>query len=176
MKPIPGVKLSDFTVNAGACLGGIGVKKDIPIEKLAVKYSVGDILWVRETYAVNEGTSGGHIYRADHCDNASGIHQWGGGGLPKISCSKWVSPIFMPRGLSRITLEVTDVRIERLQDISEKDAIAEGVDAGHYIDKNSDHGESYKIGFARLWDSINGPGSWEANPWVSVTTFKRADT
>lgn len=80
--------------------------------------------------------------------------------------------MFMPRWASRITLEVTDVRIERLQDISEADAVAEGV-------RNSLHlpgGRFAKENFAHLWWTINGDGSWEANPWVWAISFKRVTT
>ena len=71
----------------------------------------------------------------------------------------------MPRHASRITLEVTGVRVERLQDISEADAIAEGV----YTDPACPAYDAY----AQLWDEINGLGSWEANPWVWVVGFHR---
>ena len=72
--------------------------------------------------------------------------------------------IHMPRSLSRITLEVTGVRVERLQDISEADAIAEGTPFpfGGWVG-----------GYQKLWESINGPGSWDLNPWVWVVEFKR---
>lgn len=73
--------------------------------------------------------------------------------------------IHMPRWASRITLEITSVRVERLQDISEADAIAEGV----YTDPASPAYDAY----AQLWDEINGPGSWAANPWVWVLEFRR---
>lgn len=78
---------------------------------------------------------------------------------------------FMPRRYSRITLEITEVRVERLQDISEPDARAEGcrlVQAGGIvIDRARDQ-------YAALWESINGPGSWDANPWVWAISFRRA--
>jgi len=79
--------------------------------------------------------------------------------------------MFMPRWASRITLEVTGVRVERLQDISEADAQAEGV-------KNSLHmpgGRFANENFAHLWWSINGDGAWESNPWVWVVEFKRLE-
>lgn len=124
----------------------------------------GDRLWVRETWKHIEGgaiydASGGTIdafdpetiYRADR------PNRYG----------PWMSPIHMPRWASRITLEITDVRVERLQDISEDDAYAEGV-------KHSEHGGiTARDGFQRLWESINGAGSWDTNPWVWVIEFKK---
>ena len=93
----------------------------------------------------------------------------------------WKRPaIFMPRWASRITLEITGVRVERLQDISEADAIAEGCTKNHngyYL------GGPHKVSglkqmapavsaYRALWGSINGPTSWDANPWVWVVEFK----
>jgi hypothetical protein len=75
--------------------------------------------------------------------------------------------IFMPRWASRITLEITDVRVERLQDISEGDAKAEGVDP--IREKVPTHRDAYRY----LWDDINGTGAWQANPWVWALTFRR---
>ena len=83
----------------------------------------------------------------------------------------WRPAIHMPRAASRITLEITGVRVERLQDISEADAIAEGV-------RNSLHipgGRFANENFAHLWWAINGDGSWEANPWVWAVEFKRLE-
>jgi hypothetical protein len=76
----------------------------------------------------------------------------------------------MPRWASRITLEVESVRVERLNDCSAEDALAEGVS-----DRDPDTGawQNPKEQYADLWESINGPGSWEANPWVWVVTFRR---
>ncbi len=82
----------------------------------------------------------------------------------------WRPSIHMPRWASRITLEVTGVRVERLQDISEADAMAEGAPWGAC---GSPQEGSRKAGFAKLWDSINGPNSWDANPWVWAINFKR---
>jgi hypothetical protein len=120
----------------------------------------GDRLWVRETfgYLVNAGRR--TVYRADGdpSDRFSG---------EAIAGMKWKPSIFMRRSESRITLEVTDVRVERLQDISEEDAKAEGV--GFHV------GGPVKA-FETLWDSINGGRPWRCwddNPWVWVVGFRR---
>jgi hypothetical protein len=89
---------------------------------------------------------------------------------------RWRPSIHMPRWASRITLEVTDVRVERLQDITEEDAKAEGAEArAHGVDDAAAFGLRHRVGFADLWESINGAGSWDANPWVWRIAFKRID-
>lgn len=109
-------------------------------------------------------------------------YEWGHGESPcRIRPS-----IFMPRWASRITLEIMSVRVERLQDISEDDAEEEGVEIAGFdqlfgcpYHKNYLGGEPFYCGltesFKSLWESINGPGSWEANPWVWVIEFKRVE-
>jgi len=85
--------------------------------------------------------------------------------------------MFMPRWASRITLEVTGVRVERLQAISVSDAIAEGVNV--HVDhhgKPRDSIYSPVQAYRDLWEQINGPGSWGANPWVWVVEFRRLPT
>ena len=151
---------------------------------------VGDKLWVRETHKlgspcvlggaceteVNKPWMGMHpdgkeacVYRADK--------SWGDGFGP------WKPSIFMPRWASRITLEITRVRVERLKDISEEDAIAEGAvkveSDGTYTDAHCNFipycGRDAAMAFAELWESINGDGSWDANPWVWVIEFRRVE-
>ena len=80
----------------------------------------------------------------------------------------------MPRWASRINLEVVSVRVERLNDITEEDAIAEGVPLD-YVGKNglTCTCKQYKCRYVHLWIDINGPGSWDANPWVWVVTFNK---
>lgn len=74
----------------------------------------------------------------------------------------WRPSIYMRRRMSRITLEVTDIRVERLQDITSQDAEAEGIrDEWPLVPK-----------YAELWNQTNGPDSWDANPWVWVVGFK----
>jgi hypothetical protein len=127
----------------------------------------GDRLWVRES-----------IHRGDACARYSADGsvvnladwRWKRDNLPSIHC---------PRELSRITLEITGVRVERLQGISEVDAKAEGIrwtDAGP-LHAHLDGGFNFptaRDAYERLWGDINGPGSWDANPWVWVVEFKRA--
>ena len=96
---------------------------------------------------------------------------------------KWRPSIHMPRWASRITLEITDVNVERLQEISEADAKAEGVElssalASFICDTPSMRRKfksAYVSAFCDLWESINGPGSWDANPYVWVIEFRRVE-
>ena len=126
-------------------------------------YKKGDILWVRETFAKNiPGCPDGITYRADHQD------QNGDGPANPI---KWKPSIYMPRAASRITLEVIDVRIGRLQETTEMDARAEGV---KIVGSSMGHIFTAREHFEGLWDSINkkrGFG-WDVNPWVWAVSFK----
>ena len=155
---------------------GLHLNNDRVIEKhVRCPYGQpGDRLWVREAcYVESIGTANGYgrhiLYRATDQD---------------APVSKWTPSIHMPRWASRITLEVESVRVERLQDISEEDAIAEGIECWEErgVDDAQDYYRDYITGghcynpiasYRSLWESINGPGSWEANPWVWVITFKR---
>lgn len=132
---------------------------------------VGDRLWVRETFMDLQGTGVEHrpdplgplhryAYQADTPPGSRGDEARKEYGL------KWKPSIHMPRAASRITLEVTGVRVERLQDISEADAAAEGV----HTDPACPAYDAYQA----LWEQINGKGSWDANPWVWVIDFRRA--
>lgn len=86
---------------------------------------------------------------------------------------RWRPSIFMPRWASRIALEITDVRAQRLQDISEDDAGAEG--CGPVSQDGLVECGTRKTTFRQLWDSINGSDAWDANPWVWALTFRRVD-
>ena len=146
----------------------------------------GDRLWVRETFAIVPRTAyacsdgvqqtlrpddphDAAIYRADWSRSNGGI--------------QWRPSIHMPSWASRITLEVTGVRVERLQDISEVDAISEGVrqmrDGSEcWVGREGPRGlvtpwPTAREAFRDLWQSINGPDSWTANPWVFVIEFQR---
>lgn len=125
----------------------------------------GDRLWVRETwwgtiaYTVPEGHEQRFVaYRATMKGDRS-----------PAADGKWRPSIFMPRWASRITLEVTAVRVERVQDISEEDARAEGIEW-----KNLPR-SAWRNVFSRLWNEINAARGygWDTNPWVWVLTLKR---
>lgn len=124
----------------------------------------GDRLWVRETH-IDLGAC--CLYRADaNAEQERALVAPG---------QRWMPSIHMPRSLSRITLEVTGVRVERLQDISEADAQAEGAEP-MALDDLGNTWRTHKRGYQSLWESINGPGSWDANPWVWVIEFQRLPT
>lgn len=89
--------------------------------------------------------------------------------LPEGKHAPWIPSIFMPRWASRITSDLTDVRVQRLHDISEEDARAEGVEP---FDGTA---AAAVYNYARLWNEINGEGAWALNPWVWALTFKRVE-
>ncbi len=141
---------------------------------------VGDRLWVRETHIAGRGVGGyapgvdpdkepfgktiDVIYRADDGEN-------------ERTAGPWTPSIHMRRVYSRITLEITGVKVERIQDISEEDAKAEGITAkyvgGSLSLANMDY-LSYQAGFCEVWDSINAKRGygWNVNPWDWALTFK----
>lgn len=168
---------------------------------------VGDRLWVRETFSIGEDLGadwvrgyaqgdrfvildgGSHEYIVPESyeipRNAKETHNSEG------TAEHWrefgpIPSIFMPRWASRITLEITGVRVERLQDISEADALAEGVKRSQravspseavpcfrdYL-RNEPNYHTARDSFSSLWVSLNGPESWQANPWVWCISFKR---
>jgi len=163
-------------------------------------YEVGMRLWVREGHLLQEcvcqaapaamrgncrycgGRGETVIYKADATCAGDSV------------CCRYRPSIHMPRWASRITLEITDIRVQRLQEISEEDAAAEGVESTHQraqsvvdaitsmgfacsLDSRYLGGESYVKVFRDLWDSINTkPGTrWEDGPWVWCYTFRRVE-
>ena len=137
--------------------------------KLSYPYGrVGDRLWVKETIYKRQDIDekenpqkAAHyvLYKADNPDLAMAWHSY----------DKATPSIFMPRWASRITLGITGIRVERVQEISEADAKAEGVNEISLIDRGG-----YYSSFADLWDSINGKKyPWESNPWVWVISFRQ---
>lgn len=125
------------------------------------QYRKGDVLWVRETWAKDDT----YYYKAD--------------GSCGDRCGKWKPSIHMPKEAARIWLEVTDVRVERLQEITEEAARAEGITR---VEDGKWESE-FRLGwfdrpikaFRALWDSLNAKRGygWETNPWVWVIEFER---
>jgi hypothetical protein len=148
-------------------------------------YGPGDLLWVRETWATwrmyddvkpSELSEDVSLWWPANGSSRRELHHKPGKNRPSI---------FMPRWASRITLRVTDVRVERVQDISADDAIFEGaVDAGvvaaYEASEYTEYGDEHEIPdmcidqFRALWESINGPRGfgWDENPWVWVVEFE----
>lgn len=90
-----------------------------------------------------------------------------------LRAQTWRSPLFMPRWASRLLLEITDVRVQRAQDISDEDAKAEGVEMPDGIPQPPEWW-SYREEYGHLWDRINGKRApWSSNPWVWCVNFRR---
>jgi len=129
-----------------------------------IRVHAGDRLWVKETWAPlsalthndpgTQALADKAFYRAD-------------GSTVEGEISAWKPSIFMPRTASRITLLVTEVRVERLNDISETDALAEGCSKRAADATGFSNVDEYQ----KIWGAINGPGSWNSNPWVAAYTF-----
>lgn len=153
------------------------------LKAIKCPYPVGTRVWVREAWSVSDGTlNQKYIYKADGNPRPDVIDSSG-----YISKGRWRLSIFMPKAASRITLEITDVRVERLWDITEEDAKAEGMQkhqsgkywrgAPHAV-KGTDRCmisaiEAYKD----IWNSINKKRgySWESNPFVWCYSFKKVE-
>ena len=133
----------------------------------------GDRLWVRECWA-RDDEDASLMYRAD-VGLGGDADEWERGRLDGVPRYRWRPSIHMPRWASRITLEVTGVRVERLNDISGPDAAAEGIQfraLGAGVPLKGNIWKQNIEKFRALWESINGAGSWDANPWVWVVEFK----
>lgn len=146
--------------------------EQFPILAMCPHGRPGDRLWVKETWGALPHMMGG-VQRETLRYRADGEYQ------NERGTWRWRSSIHMPRWASRITLEITDVRVERLQDISEADAVAEGcnpirpelVQDGLIVRPGRSAVEEFRL----VWEQINGGGSWEKNPWVWVIEFKKLE-
>lgn len=145
-------------------------------ECLYAPWSVGDLIWCRECWAEigdeDEAVPREFVYRADGGEYSD----WESVDGDKF---RWYPSIHMPKWACRCWKEITDVRVQRIQEISEEDAIAEGADKqfrtsvlGSAVAHITD---SYRGGFANSWSRIY-PGSWERNDWVWALTFKPAES
>ena len=188
VKPQP----DDVWHESGWKNGGVGMRFGMEVEGVLCPYGVpGDRLWVRETWAAvmfyEAHVEGFGLGYADDWEGSSHIPQ----GPSEYTILyradnewdesvedrgfRWRPSIHMPHWASRITLEVTDVRVERVQDISEADAEAEG--APPILVPPDGGGAPFTEGFMDLWDSINAKRGfgWDANPWVWVVAFRSVD-
>ena len=128
----------------------------------------GDRLWVRETFSqcVNLGVDRNGEWPKD-------LFSYSYRATDGLVGDRWKPSIHMPRLSSRILLEIVSVRVERLQDISEADAKAEGADPYRLPCHPKREKLRHVDGFSLLWKPINGSESWDANPWVWVVEFRR---
>lgn len=139
----------------------------------------GDRLWVRETWQHANSPHGPYdpgstcYYRADYWDDPHGMD---GEKSPEGKYRTWIPSIHMPRAASRITLEVVRIRVERLHAINYVDCIAEGAPGGHGSIPGYPYAATPDEHYRHIWESINGRGSWDKNPWVWVVEFKRIES
>ncbi len=135
----------------------------------------GDVIWVRETWS-QENAAFPPVYRADGIDMLG--NQWTEEALSEV---RWRPGIHMPRKCARLMLRVTDVKLIRVQDISEPEAQAEGsmpefeMNAADFIKGVRRPTSTYFLGFKHIWQQLydSGPHAWNANPWVWAASFHR---
>lgn len=162
VKPQPYSNLDDWFYNKGRCVYGLPNGSEICTELLGIwdvcPYGkTGDFLWVRETFKTVEtylepDFFGKYLYRAM-------------GDTP----DKWKPSLFMPKEAARIWLEIVDIKIERLHDIAEGDAVKEGINLNNC---SGDWKHTPVQEFELLWEKINGIESWNENPFVWAISFK----
>ena len=199
VKPQPDLRVTEILLRDDGMWGGFGracLPDPSPQWNIwrPMPFDVGDLLWVKERhYLTDDGHNEYAVFSADESkvrEHAATLKRIKGT-IPENIWQKHAKlrpSIHMPRKYSRLTLELTDVRVERLQDMegqhpSESDAIAEGVNKIHHGDgayyysafRNEPHPKNWcdpTDAYRELWESINGAGSWDLNPWVWVLTFK----
>lgn len=164
------IKPPKCTFLLGLCKDGLnfGICGSNQVIVKKPSYQGGEVLWVRETWANIEGEI---QYKADTGNKYPG--EWPEHEKDNPDCPRWRPSIHMPKEAARIFLDVKNIRVERLQDITEEDAIAEGVIYGQ-----GERRWTARSAFMDLWDTINkkrGYG-WETNPWVWVIEFKKVES
>lgn len=150
------------------------------LKHIKIPYQIGDILWVRETWTDPTPDKCGYpiLYKADlpmHWDACDTEH--GDEVTLRVEDYKWRPSIFMPRAACRLFLKVKNVRVERLQDITEEDARAEGVSPNMTsiaATRPEEIPAIHQIEFIKLWNSLNAKRGygWDSNPWVFVVDFE----
>ncbi len=145
--------------------------------RITPKWSVGDLMWVKETF-IHAHAVGGYAPRADPNTDPHGptmdIIFMADDGPNERTAGPWTPSIFMPRKLSRISMEIKGIGLDQIQFITNIDAKLEGVEPSYLREgKKLPQQIGYKHAFAKLWDQINGKDyPWESNPWVWVREFK----
>lgn len=181
-----------FMPMAGAYVNGGGSGEAWSDAAIRCPYGeVGDRLWVKEAWRVPASLdvfSGSDIaekcmaagyrspwapirFEADGALNSAKDWREFGSTPGEATPGRYRNARFMPRWASRITLEVAAVRVERLQNVDQQQAMAEGID-GEALFRAQGYAP---LAFERLWESINGAGSWATNPWVWVVEFRRVE-
>ncbi|MBW4972108.1 hypothetical protein KZZ08_00665 [Roseovarius mucosus] len=153
--------------------GTLEFQSDGTWKPICTKFFPGDRLWVKETWRPSiSAADPWHV--AVLYPHTGDVKHWGWSSdadfgdwkIPKAAATGNVTPLFMPRWASRLTLTVTDVRVQRLHDMDRGDAMAEGCPF-----PNMAVGPDPRDWFHQLWNSIHGPDAWDANPWVVALTF-----
>lgn len=164
-----------WVINYGPSVGFSQIAADDVNEDFVLRRKMpcvaGDRLWVREKWAAHDAIT---IKRK----TLGEMHYWADYPSPLEGDGRWRPSIHMPRWASRLTLTVTDLRVERLQDISEHDAVAEGLTLvtapnGHITYQVPELllGQTASRAYRLLWETLHGPDAWEANPWVCAISF-----
>lgn len=202
---VPSFNEEDWSLYCGVCGGGQRLTRT-NVTGIRNPYGVnGDRLWVKETFAPWRNTSIEYPLEWESLvtsDDRGGLtlKQWVEEyGHQNVNVAYradgeneegWMSPLFMPRWASRLTLEITEVRVQRLQDISDDDCVAEGmrihenpsceVGVGRFMytafpGEHSLWDLNAKTAYRNLWESINGKDSWDANPWLWCISFRKVE-
>lgn len=162
---------------------GLEHPKGGPLTAIRCPYGVpGERLWVRETWGLNHYEyERGPIPKVRPADLEDQYLAYAATEIDSEIRNelRWRPSIHMPRWACRLVLEITDVRVERLHEITEADAISEGADqyaSSTKLRRDRPYDASlngiYREGFSELWEAINGAGSWDANPWVWAVSFR----
>jgi hypothetical protein len=140
--------------------------------------TIGDRLYVKEAWATTKGLD--HVKPRDLSAGFACEYKNRGTSLSGVenlqARGKWRPSLFMPRLAARLWLELTEVRVERLQDISYEDCLAEGIEVSDLLTRYEPREKYAPLAinlFRHLWESINGPGSWAMNPWVWVLGYRK---
>ncbi len=151
------IKVDDAPENWKISIAGTSIVRTEPYDVKLPRYAAGDILWVREIWSRDE--SGEYVYRTNYGTTEDDS-------FPP-SMFRWRPSIHMPREAARIFLRVTNVRVERVQDITAHDAIREGMESEMPFDTVDE--------FKELWDNLNAKRGygWKTNPWVLVIEFEK---